>query len=302
MVMGLSGFALATMTMERVTGYFLGSGVITFLSLAVFSGLTILYGMKWFRFPGLVRAEFDDPVNLHFFPAYSISLLLLATSFLGISQNLSIFFWTVGTFVHLVLTFAIVSIWIRNDKFHPDHLNPSWFIPIVGNLLVPIAGMNIFPGSYLWFFFGVGFIFWIMLLTLFLDRAIFHKALPEKLIPTFFIMIAPPAVGVVSYVRMTGSMNEFAYILYFFALFLALLFLGNAPMFTKIRFSLSWWAFSFPISALSIASAIVFLRTGEDYFRSLTIIIYLILVAVIVNLLLRTASHVRRWDIRIGKD
>lgn len=296
-VMGFTGYALAAEKMERATGYSFDGRIIAYVALAVFSVISVLYTAKWYRFPNLVRDEFDDPVRLHFFPTFSISLLLLSVAFFAISADISTALWAVGTLVHLVLSFAIVSIWIRNDKFHPDHLNPSWFIPIVGNLLVPIAGMNILPGSYLWFFFSIGIIFWIMLLTLFLDRVIFHKALAERLVPTFFIMIAPPAVGAVSYVLMVGDVNEFAYILYFFALFLALLFLGNLPMFTKLRFSLSWWAYSFPISALSVASSVICAVTGEEYIRSLSLVIFALLTLVIASLLVRTALHMLREGI-----
>ncbi|NTW13682.1 MAG: C4-dicarboxylate ABC transporter [Candidatus Moranbacteria bacterium] len=291
-VMGLAGYALAVEKIEQTTGYSLYGWIISLFALTVFSVLSILYAAKWYRFPNLVRDEFDDPVRLHFFPTFSIGLLLLSIAFLDISPDTATVLWTIGTLLHLILSFVIVSIWIRHDKFHPDHLNPSWFIPIVGNLIVPIAGMRILPGSYLWFFFSIGIIFWIMLLALFLDRAIFHKTLSARLIPTFFIIIAPPAVGAISYILMAGDVNEFAYILYFFALFLALLFLANFPMFTKIRFSLSWWAFSFPICALSIASSVIFTITGEDYLRSLSLVIFAILTIVIVTLLIRTTRRI----------
>lgn len=301
-VMGLAGFAIATEKIEHIFGYSLGSATIVAFAAIVFSTISILYGAKVFLYPARIREEFDHPVRLHFFPAFSISLLLLSIAFLGISMPVSTGLWTIGTILHLAFSFVIVSIWIRNDGFHPEHLNPSWFIPIVGNILIPIAGMKILPGSYLWFFFSIGIIFWIMLVTLVLNRTIFHKAMAEKLLPTFFIMIAPPAVGTISYLQITGVVDPFVFILYFFALFLAILFFMNASMFTKIRFALSWWAYSFPLCALSIASAAVFLRTGEEYLRSIALIVYLVLVAVISLLLVRTTVCIRRRGICIEEE
>ncbi len=301
-VMGLTGFAIATEKIETLVSSSLGSGYLAYTSLVVFAVLTAAYGFKIFLFPGRVRAEFDNPVRLHFFPTFSISFLLLAIAFLHTSHDLATAFWAIGTPLHLVFSFAVVSIWIRNANFHPEHLNPSWFIPIVGNILVPIAGVFILPGSYLWFFFSIGIIFWLMLVTLLLNRTIFFKAMPEKLVPTFFIMIAPPAIGVISYVLLTGAVDPFAYVLYFFGLFLALLFFVNAAVFARIRFALSWWAYSFPLAALSISSALLFLRTGEDYFRSLTFILFAILTAVIASLLARTAVCVKRRGICVEED
>lgn len=301
-VMGLAGFAIATERIEMITGVGLGSPYLASFALLVFAILALLYGMKMLRFPIRVREEFDHPVKLHFFPSASIGLLLLAIAFLHISKDLATIFWVIGTPLHLVFSFAIVSIWIRNANFHPEHLNPSWFIPIVGNILVPIAGVFILPGSYLWFFFSVGILFWLMLVTLLLNRTIFFKAMPEKLVPTFFIMIAPPAVGVISYVLLTEVVDPFTYVLYFFALFLALLFLGNAPMFAKIRFALSWWAYSFPLAALTISSALIFMHTAEEYFRSLALIVFALLTVIIVALLIRTGICIRRRGICVEED
>jgi len=298
-VMGLAGFAIATEKIEHITGSSLGSSFLTFFAVLVFAAISSVYALKMFRFTAGIREEFDHPVRLHFFPAFSISLILLSIALLDSMPTVATYLWGIGTLLHLAFSFAIVSIWIRNDRFHPEHLNPSWFIPIVGNMLVPIAGATILPGSYLWFFFSVGIIFWIMLVTLVLNRTIFHKALPEKLVPTFFIMIAPPAVGTISYLKMTGSADPFSFILYFFALFLALLFLANASMFAKIRFSLSWWAYSFPLCALSIASVAIFSRTGETYFKSIAIVVFVALVAVIGLLIAKTIVCIRRGGICI---
>ena len=43
--------------------------------------------------------------------------------------------------------------------------NP-WFIPVVGNIIVPIAGVDDAPAEVSWFFFSFGLIFWIALFTL----------------------------------------------------------------------------------------------------------------------------------------
>lgn len=301
-VMGLAGFAIATERIEMITETSLGSPYIASFALLVFATLTLCYGLKLFRFPTRVREEFDHPVKLHFFPAFSISLLLLAIAFLHISHDLATILWAIGTPLHLVFTFAVISIWIRNAHFHPEHLNPSWFIPVVGNIVIPVAGVFILPGSYLWFFFSIGILFWLMLVTLLINRTIFFKAMPEKLVPTFFIMIAPPAVGVISYVLLTGMVDSFTYVLYFFALFLALLFLGNAPMFAKIRFALSWWAYSFPLAALAISSALIFMKTEETYFYSLALIAFAVLAAVVLALLIRTGICIRKRGICIEED
>ncbi|NTW30582.1 MAG: C4-dicarboxylate ABC transporter, partial [Candidatus Moranbacteria bacterium] len=260
-VMGLAGFAIATEKVSQLVNFPLGSRVISYVAFALFMACAFLYVTKALRYFPAVREEFVHPVRLHFFPAFSIGMLLLSIAFLSTAPKLASALWVVGTAIHLGFSLLIVSIWIRSERFQPEHLNPSWFIPIVGNMLIPISGARLFPGSYLWFFFSIGIVFWIILVSMVVNRLIFHKTMAERLIPTLFIMIAPPAVGTISYLQLTGSVDPFAYTLYFFALFLALLFLVNATLFTRIRFALSWWAYSFPLCALSIASAAIFIRT-----------------------------------------
>lgn len=301
-IMGLAGFAIATEKISQLVDYPLGSRAVSYVALAVFTVFTLLYAVKALRFSPAVREEFAHPVRLHFFPSFSIGMLLLSIAFLSTAPRLASALWVAGTVLHLAFSLSIVSIWIRSERFQPEHLNPSWFIPIVGNMLIPISGMRFFPGSYLWFFFSVGIVFWIILVSMVVNRLIFHKTIAERLIPTLFIMIAPPAVGTISYLQLTGSVDPFAYILYFFALFLAILFLVNATMFTRIRFALSWWAYSFPLCALSIASAALFIRTGEPYFKSLSIAVYAFLSFVIAFLSVRTVICAYRRNICISEE
>ncbi|MFX4155809.1 C4-dicarboxylate ABC transporter, partial [Aliarcobacter butzleri] len=76
--------------------------------------------------------------------------------------------------------------------------NPAWFIPIVGNLIVPLAGVGIVDNTILYFYFSIGIFFWINLFAIILNRIIFHNQFAPKLKPTHFILIAPPAIGFIS--------------------------------------------------------------------------------------------------------
>jgi tellurite resistance protein len=135
------------------------------------------------------------------------------------------------------------------------HSNPAWFIPIVGNVLVPIIGVEAAPIYVSIFFFSLGMFFWIVLFTIMLNRIVFHHPLAKKLIPTFFIFIAPPAVGFISYMRITnGSIDMFSMFLYFIALFTFILLLFMIKMYDTKQFFISWWAYTFPLAAMSIAT------------------------------------------------
>ena len=115
----------------------------------------------------------------------------------------------------------VLHVWFNHEHLKIAHLNPAWFIPAVGNILVPIAGVGLGYIELSWFFFSIGILFWIVLFTIIMNRVLFHEPLPAKLAPTLFILIAPPAVGFVSYIGLTGGggIDGFARILFYGALF-----------------------------------------------------------------------------------
>lgn len=261
-VMGLAGCTLAWDMAERVfewprySGYLLRPVLVI-----VFIGLIGTYFAKAARHGDAVLAEWTHPVKVSFFATISIGLVLTGTAVLELSVGLGQWLWALGALVHLVLTVSIMSNWVHHTRYEITHLNPAWFIPVVGNILVPIAGGRLGFPEVSWFFFSIGIVFWIVLFTIVMHRLFFFAPLPARLTPTLFILIAPPAAGFVSYYSLTGAIDGFARVLYYTAVFLALLLASNATRFFRTPFFLSAWAYSFPIAALTIATTIMAQRT-----------------------------------------
>ena len=122
---------------------------------------------------------------------------------------LAIILWWMGLILHTYFTFKTITFWIQHN-FEMKHFNPAWFIPVVGNIIIPVVGVDLLPTIISFFYFSVGFIFWIILFTIFIYRAVFHDQLAQKFIPTFFILLAPPAVGFISYMRIAASWDAFS--------------------------------------------------------------------------------------------
>lgn len=297
-VMGLTGFSVATQKIEAVLGVTdVLSTVLLGITLGVFLVLTAAYTFKLFRYRPHCTREFNDPVRLGFFPAFSISLMLVSIAFLPISETTSLIFWIMGAALHLVLTLVVLSVWVQQPRFEIKHMSPVWFIPVVGNILVPLAGVVHAPHEISWFFFSTGLIFWIVLQTLFFYRIFFHHPLPEKLLPTFFILLAPPTLGFIAYVKLTGGVDQFARILYYFGLFLFLFLLVQMPMLRRARFFLSWWAYSFPVAATVIASILMYRETDMRFFYVIAWVVFAVLVVVIVTLTVLTIRAMVRSQI-----
>jgi len=103
--------------------------------------------------------------------------------------------------------------------------------------------------------------------------------------PTLFILIAPPAVGFIAYTRLTGELDTLARVLYFSGLFLTLLLFTQAPRFIKLRFFLSWWAYSFPLAAISIASMLMYELSGAESYRWIGASLLVVLTGIVLLLL-----------------
>ncbi|MFA7318456.1 MAG: SLAC1 anion channel family protein [Sulfuricella sp.] len=297
-VMGMAGFSIAWNRAEHVfdTGFCLSSVLLAFTTL-LFVVLLLLLAAKLVKYPGDVLGEVMHPVKLVFVPTISIGMLLLSIAYLQIAPGLSFWLWSAGAVLHLAITLYVLSSWVHHSKYEIAHLNPAWFIPVVGNILVPIAGMQHAPADISWFFFSLGLFFWPVLTAILFYRLIFHGSLPERLMPTLFIFIAPPAVGFISWYKLVGGVDDFGRVLYFTGLFFTLLLLSQFNYFRRIRFFLSWWAYSFPLAAITIATLIMSKETGLVFYTWLAAGLLGALSVLILMLLARTALAVMRREI-----
>lgn len=75
-------------------------------------------------------------------------------------------------------------------------------------------------------------------------------------------LIAPPAIGFISYLKLSGQFDIFARVLLYLAIFLFLLLASMFRYFYRIRFFVSWWAYTFPLCALTIAVITAFKYSG----------------------------------------
>ncbi len=298
-VMGLSGLAVAYMrygaVMKVNTGfskYFLYAVTVWFLV------LVFIYALKLVKYPHEVKHEFLHPVRMNFFPTISISLLLLSIGYESLCHPFSAGLWWAGALIHITFTFVIINMWFfREYKIHA--MNPAWFIPVVGNILVPVVGANFGGTEMSWFFFSIGLVLWIMLCTIVIYRVIFHDVLVQKFMPTLFIMIAPPAVGFISYSKLTGGLDSFGRILFYFAVFTTLMLVSMFPRLRKTPFYMSWWAYTFPMDAITIATILMYKMTGAMFFKSMALVLLVITTCVVVLVLVRTVYAMTKKDVCI---
>lgn len=298
-IMGLAGLTLVYKRGSEVLQLptFI-STLMMIITTIVFLTVVYLYISKIIKYKDEVKKEFSHPVRINFFAASSISTLLLSMvyrhSIDGLSQSLFI----IGALLHIFFTFYTIKFWINNN-LEMQHSNPAWFIPIVGNLIVPIAGKGFVNDSILYFYFSIGIFFWIVLFAIILNRIIFHAQFMPKFMPTLFILIAPPAIGFISYIKLTGNLDFFAQILFNLGLFFTILVFIMYKNFINIKFFISWWAFTFPMAAITLATILMYELTNYWFYSFLGYFLMIVTTIVVLLVAKQTIIHMKKKEICI---
>jgi len=284
-VMGMTGLGIAFDRYDLITKSNLGVGeYIIYAMLIWFSFICCVYALKIAKYPKEVKEEFAHPIRVNFFPALSISMLLLAIGLECYQPLLSEIFCYAGATLQIIFTYIILYKWFYRD-YKLQTINPAWFIPVVGTLLVPVAGKGTLPVDVLWFFFSIGIVLWPIMYALVKYRLIFHEQLPAKFLPTKFILIAPPAIGFIAYFKLTGSLDPFSRILYFFALFTTLMLFTMFRKFYSVPYYVSWWAYTFPMDAITIATLVMYKLSGNVFYKYLSVFFLIVATLVVAHVL-----------------
>jgi tellurite resistance protein len=106
-------------------------------------------------------------------------------------------------------------------------------------------------------------------------------------------------VGFLSYLALTDSVDAFARILYFIALFLGLLLASNAARFFRVPFFISAWAYSFPLAALTLATLEMGSRSGLLVYNWLGWVLLMLSSGVVSILAIKTMVAAFRGNICI---
>ncbi|MEZ5815528.1 MAG: hypothetical protein R3D44_00415 [Hyphomicrobiaceae bacterium] len=116
-------------------------------------------------------------------------------------------------------------------------------------------------------------------------------------VPTLCILIAPPAVGFLSWVALTGSVEGTARVLFYFALLMTLFLTTRIPRLARMPFYLSWWAYSFPLAAMTVASWAMYERPRYEPLPAIAALLLAAVTLVVAGLALRTVGAIAQRQI-----
>lgn len=265
-VMGLAGLSLAWHRAVPAMGPAAEatSAVLGALAALVFAVLAAAAALRaWFAADAW-REDLRHPVRHAFVAALPISLILVATVAVahGERGGVVLALWWSGALAQFGVTVWVVARWWRGPVAGGlvwPGVTPALFIPIVGNVLVPLAGLPLGAAAWSAAQLGAGLLFWPVVTVLVIVRLAAHGSWPDRLLPAAFIFVAPPAVlGLVA--LQFGLPSPVALALWGMAL-ISLLWCGAlVRRIAALPFGLPHWALSFPLAAFSALT----LRLGEE--------------------------------------
>lgn len=256
-VMGLTGLSLAWHRAAPLMGGGAEAvaSVLGALAAAVFAVLALATVLRGQRHPEAWAEDRHHPVRHTLVAALPISLILLATvalAELGPSMPVRLLWWA-GALGQLLTTVWVLARWLRPGAAGGlawASATPTLFLPIVGHVLVPLAGVPLGQVEWSAAQLGIGLLFWPLVLGLVLSRIASSGLWPERLLPSAFIFIAPPAAVGLSLLQL-GAPLLVVWALWGMALF-SLLWVGTlARRIAQLPFSLAHWGMSFPLASLA---------------------------------------------------
>ncbi|OAY84961.1 S-type anion channel SLAH3 [Ananas comosus] len=263
------------------------------ISISLMAAVSFIYFLKVIFYFEAVRREYYHPIRVNFFFAPWIACLFLAIGVPPlVSENLHGSVWYVLMAPILCLELKIYGQWMSGGQRRLSKVaNPSNHLSVVGNFVGALLGasMGLQEGPIL--FFAVGLAHYTVLFVTLYQRLPTNETLPKELHPVFFLFVAAPSVACMAWAKITGEFGYGSRIAYFIALFLYVSLAVRVNFFRGFRFSLAWWAYTFPMTGAAIATIRYSSEVKNVFTESLSVVLSCISTLTVIALLVSTVVH-----------
>ncbi len=288
-VMSLFGLALAWRTLSDLGEWETSIGRLISIG-TLLIGLVTFGSIVLQQFYSETLRETFKSQHLNVFPSCLTVGLMLLSALLNpyIPEASNVLIW-IAAIAHYTLLAWLINFWFQGS-LSLEKISPLWFIPVVGNIVVPVGAMASDQVMLAWFGFSVGIVMWLMIFPIIFFRLVHGKVMPDDMESTQMILVAPPAIGAVSWSLLVGDGNVMpGAVLLSVAFFLTL---TLTPMVLRVisrPFVSPNWAFGFPLAALSTALAIYSILLERDILMSVAIVVLLIVTLLVFWAIFGTA-------------
>ena len=225
-------------------------------SALVWTVLVVTYVVHALNEKGRVSTDLVDPIASPFASLVFITPVLLGAQ--GIFPHAA----STGRAVVDVFIAAIVLLgaWFTGQWIYCPlefaKIHPGYFLPTVGGgLVASIGAAEVGQPRLAQTMFGLGVVCWLVLGSMILARLFFQPMLPAPIVPTLAIEVAPAAVATLAYFAQYGDhVDEFVAFIAGYGVLMVLAQLRLVPLYGRLNFMPSFWAFTFSWAAVATAS------------------------------------------------
>jgi C4-dicarboxylate transporter/malic acid transport protein len=333
-VMGTSALAIALLAVGEgtVASSWTTPLARTVLVVALLLGLLVLgaTAARWIRHPDAARADLHHPIKGGMTATGAGALLTLAVAvgrvgpgFLPapIIEPAVAVLAVSGAVLALLIGWEFLAEVFTSQESVLAQVSGAWFVPPVVTIIVPLAMLPLVvahPGAapdllaLAWAFLGVGAVLYLVVTAALFLRSVSHPLPPAGLAPTLFIGMGPAGLLGLDLVRLAQvsvqvgladawlvtAVLPAATMLWGFGLWWmvsALLVLRRG--YAALPFSLSYWGFTFPLGAWTIATIVLARAWDSGLLGALGWVAVAALTVLWASVLLRTLAGVRSGTI-----
>jgi tellurite resistance protein len=222
-----------------------------------------------------------------------ITTMLIAGEVLTVAPLAGLILFDVSVVASAAFAGWLIGTWLQGglalESVHGGYLLPTVAAGLVGADVAAKANLTELG----WGLFGVGVFFWVVMTVLLIIRLAFRPSLPDPLVPTMAILVAPPGVAGIAWFSLTGlHPSPVAAMIAGLGVLLVLVQFALIPKYRRLKFSLGFWSFTFPAAAV-LADAILWVRiTAPGGWRAITVALLVLATLLVVLIGIRSLADV----------
>ncbi|MFJ4978961.1 TDT family transporter [Streptomyces coeruleorubidus] len=287
------------------------------LSLVLLVTLLSARAVHWTRHRDQARAHLLDPATAPFYGCLAMALLAVGGGALTVGRDwiglraavaLDAVLFCAGTVLGLAAAVAVPFLMAVRHRAEPGQATPVWLLPLVAPMVSAAVGPSLVPHTppgqaretlllVCVALFGLSLLATLLMLPLVFGRLVTGGPLPLALTPTLFLVLGPlgqsttaagafadvaPGVVPAPYSQGFGvlavlyGVPVMGFALLWFCLATALVLRARRQ---GMRFSMTWWSFTFPVGTCVTGAEALGRHTGLVAYAGPAVVLYAVLVA-----------------------
>ncbi|KAK1368343.1 S-type anion channel SLAH1 [Heracleum sosnowskyi] len=268
-----------------------------YIALCTLIVLSVLYTLRCIFYFHLVKAEFVHFIGVNYMFTPWTSWLLLLQSVPILQPKESIYQGLCMLFVIplLILDVKIYGQWFTTEKrFLSVLANPTSQISVIGNLVAARTAAQMGWKESATCIFTLGMTHYLVVFITLYQHLSGGDHLPVRLRPVYFSFVAAPSMASLAWSSISGTFDTPSKMLFFLSLFLFTSLASRPALFKKAmkKFNVAWWAYSFPLTFLAMASSAYAQEVKGIAASGLVFILTVLSVFIFICLLLSSALNI----------